>query len=972
MDLDAGRLVLIIGLAVLPAGLQLWWARTLASNLDDSALPERLLGHRQRRLFACLFAGGALTALQTSAVWWTLPLMVASTMAAAYPLRRAVHDETWSLFGYAAFFLRLAIAVWGFWAAVAVAPAVVGAAGDRAWTAALGVGFVLVAWNLTYAHVLRTLVRARPIPSGPIRDSFEQMVAAAQLPPVILEEVPVKGGVVANAVALPSTAGPAVLVSSTLLERLDAAEVRAILAHELAHIEYYTPRRLWRRGLAVMALALTGAIAAPLAGLVAPDSVWAIRTLWPLVVTVVIVAMAQQQQAQETESDRRAVALGGDAEALMRALEKLHAIGLIPRRWAADHERKASHPSLARRLKDIAAIAGQPPAALPSVETFTAADGRAVVTFHPDRLAWSEGAAAAFSCEYPQLAGVRVHATARLLTLEAVDRAGRRWTMPLASEDVARLQATLDRIDARLSGPSSDATLPVEPALARVAAVLSATVAAGGGFLSVALVTLAAAVTPSAVRLWAATAAGAAASALCWLWPTLLSSDAAWVRLALPLASAVTAAAAWANRRQAPLVAEPRLTAAYALLSVLVAVLTFAPNANVFAMRSALLALPSAIVFPVATAAMLAAVSPRRLGLAAAAVLAVVSAAFAAVGTRAYVDRFTADAFIARGFAVSAVDAPDSPAPAPLWTITELPGIEDLWVAPSGGSVAFHARDEDGEEIVTVHGRSGVLQRLRGAQAAYVDDARLALVVPTDGASMVRVIDIESGREQWRVPLPIVPSALDVDSAGRWSVLGVSVDGDLVFATGTADAAPLVRRWSGRRESSLLAPVLADGNGVLARAQRYDLDFGAHWLWTAFASATRGVSARTSLWRVAETSSEAVRSDSDVECLPTPGSTSAVCAAFDGVDTHLSSVALSGALAVRRRLQGEVHLYSTNRRYVRGWLDGAPLVIDSASFTMLRAPSSPEHRPFVVAASDGALASLGTGSAGTTLRIYAR
>src|SRR4029079_14682183 len=68
------------------------------------------------------------------------------------------------------------------------------------------------------------------------------------------------------------------------------------------------------------------------------------------------------RQEHESASDRRAVELCGDPDALASGLTKLNALGRVPRRWSASVEQRASHPSLARRLAAIRGNSGTPAA----------------------------------------------------------------------------------------------------------------------------------------------------------------------------------------------------------------------------------------------------------------------------------------------------------------------------------------------------------------------------------------------------------------------------------------------------------------------------------------------------------------------------------------------------------------------------------------------------------------------------------
>ena len=197
--------------------------------------------------------------------------------------------------------------------------------------------------------------------------------------------VSMRGGVFANAVALPSSSGSSVIFTDTLLSRLSEDETVAICAHELAHLELLRwgaaspgerreppPHRRGRGDGPARArvVRLPGARTAPL-GLAVRGRRGA-RLQWPVI-----------GRRTRRPAICRAVALTGDAEALARALTTLHTIA---RRAAAMGSGSASacstHPSLARRIRDIRASAGAAAATL-DVPTGFRAGNRAppLVTF---------------------------------------------------------------------------------------------------------------------------------------------------------------------------------------------------------------------------------------------------------------------------------------------------------------------------------------------------------------------------------------------------------------------------------------------------------------------------------------------------------------------------------------------------------------------------------------------------------------
>ena len=108
-------------------------------------------------------------------------------------------------------------------------------------------------------------------------------------------------------------------------------------------------------------------------------------------VALALVLRGRHRQRNETASDVRAVQLTGDPDALARALTSLHAIARVPRRWDQQREQQATHPSLARRIRDIhAAVGTVTPGLIPTTAAFHAARGDAIATFENAHLRWQD------------------------------------------------------------------------------------------------------------------------------------------------------------------------------------------------------------------------------------------------------------------------------------------------------------------------------------------------------------------------------------------------------------------------------------------------------------------------------------------------------------------------------------------------------------------------------------------------------
>src|SRR4051812_37662004 len=156
-----GGPALLTFVALIPALLRWWWGRALKPLLDDPLFPERLAacGNRSR---AVAGACGALIVVGwPSSLAWSMPLLIASRMAAGYPLRRMLYQETWAFAAYASFFGRLIAAVSGFWFVLALTPWLASTAGRYDWLAGLALGGGLALWNHHQAAVMRALLRTR-------------------------------------------------------------------------------------------------------------------------------------------------------------------------------------------------------------------------------------------------------------------------------------------------------------------------------------------------------------------------------------------------------------------------------------------------------------------------------------------------------------------------------------------------------------------------------------------------------------------------------------------------------------------------------------------------------------------------------------------------------------------------------------------------------------------------------------------
>jgi len=177
---------------------------------------------------------------------------------------------------------------------------------------------------------------------------FEAIVAKSRArPPKILEFGSPKSHF-ANALASPQPRQANVLFSRALLRHLDADETTAIFAHEVAHLELYTSKRMRFAGWVLFFIIAIGVLFPFITG-----SAFTAQLVWLFAISVGAVLRRGRRQQRETQCDLRAVELCGDAGALIRGLTKSHELGRIPPRWDAKRARRATHPSLEQRVADI-------------------------------------------------------------------------------------------------------------------------------------------------------------------------------------------------------------------------------------------------------------------------------------------------------------------------------------------------------------------------------------------------------------------------------------------------------------------------------------------------------------------------------------------------------------------------------------------------------------------------------------------
>lgn len=957
---DSTRAVLAAAIAVVPAIVTYVRGRRIARLADDPALPERLFAGRHKMSGVLAVAIATLIMTTGPAAIVAIPLTIIAYCAAGLPLRKTLYNETWSLRVYLSYVIRFFVAGWSFWILVSALPALALWTGERAWIVALMMAAGLMLFAERQTEVIRWVIGARPIEDESIRARFDRLVAAAGLAAPHLEFVDLRGGCFANAFAVPSLRCSAVVFTRPLLQRLDADECDAICAHELAHLEYFNPKRLRRQRLVSQSLIAAGALLVPLLQQLTPSSASLACVAWPCVVLIALLILVHDRQKHETASDLRAIALTGNPEALVRALVKLHAIARVPRRWNADLERHMSHPSLKRRIQDIRSAAGTAPAVLGDASVFKSPDGMARVIFHVESLEWIEGASASYRLRYDRLSELRVDATpTRETRLVAADRAGHRWQISIRLDDVPRIQAVLDIVDARVQTVAPATSLT--PQLTHAVTFIVVIVSLNAGLIAVSLVASMNFAQPSAPLLCAAGLAAMAGAIISWRNPTSMYgylSDAYGMTFAavLLLGGAVLMWRAYAGRRDDIPARTWKLAAAVAVGAVASWIVPpMSGSTDALGLHQVAREWPSTSLLPLALAG--ATMWSARIALRVASVVAIVASATAAmIGSQTFLDRFGSDLFLlpATNLVVRTLNEPVKEFTVPF-------SIGELEVSPGGGSIAAIARGRDSRTTIHV-GRAGEpLTPIDADGALFIDDDRI-LAWSADGSRTdlreVPVAAPESPIWQLRVTGVSTP-AVSLDARSRkWRLSSQSgIDAvearEGVIGTEQIDS----YRWSvPTRRMTPLMPIAFSGDRALAIEPRPDLaspisdPLGAFMF--VFASAPRW---RSTVWALgAGGASDLGTSRLELQCHALTLADWGACHVFDAsrtrffaVDAEARSISAVGSLPGRFFAS-----YEPQGAWVMGWYQSSPVAVRLAPGDAIRVTDQRGTAAHIMAVSD--------------------
>jgi heat shock protein HtpX len=881
-----------VPLALVPAALNWWWRRALDRD-SATALPERHLAIAQRIAsisFVCCIAIGLFAGWPRTL--WILALQFVALACTTYQTRRRLFGETWTLPRYLVWRIQILVAFIGFWWFIACAPAFVANTSPLRWWLAGGMLVLALAWHHWNSRIALSVLRATPLTRPDLDDLFERILSRARIPPPPVWRAGVSGGVFANALALPSIAQPRVLFFDTLLERLAPREIAAILAHEVAHLEHFSGRRmitLYGAAVALLSILILGAAAI---GPLAPE----LASWMPLASFFMVFGglwlRARRMQPKETEADLRAIELCGDPDALVSGLKRLHEINHVPRRWSARMEEQATHPSLARRIRAIREHSTSPAPAVAIERTLIrSSDPRRLAFVDRDRVGflWYEGdaphggedvfarARRSETTPYTELKELRVAAGSRGdLTLSAIDRRSRRWSMPIDERDAAHAQAALDLVDHLIPPRSPDASTLLHRVLP-MAMLIGATLV--GALAAVLLPALLAIRRPSRRLMTTLAAALTVAALLKWTEP-----EADWAKMiVIAMFGAVTL---WMARRAQPVEPESSVwqwVERIALLLPAAAGLTvsIANAGHLFDLHASMRDHPWLGSAGVALAAFLS-LSPRRSSRRLGPVVAVLAIVALLIGSPVFLLAVVRDPL--------AADMPSLTEQRVSVSMTARRSVDGdftyVWVTPDARAFLLAAEEEerDDDDALPPPRRyltgefDGETRTFTATEASLVGDGRLLVLDRERGTTRLHADEARTGRVLWTRLLPVDASLMQVAPSGRWRVLArrrnrfTRIEGRI----GSDDVTETAWTIEAAHRAYVAFPRVSEGDVALAVASIFDRR-SIPWLGMDWRQTTQLLRARP------DGTQEIATSRLDLDCLTSPvGSDGHVCVSFDG------------------------------------------------------------------------------------------
>ena len=557
-------------------------------------------------------------------------------------------------------------------------------------------------------------------------------------------------------------------------------------------------------------------------------------------------------------------------------------------------------------------------------------------------------------------------------SLIAVERGGRRWEAAIGDNDVARVQAILDVVDARLANPGPRPA--IWPHVAKAVPALSAVLGLMVGQLAMAVAAVISLIQPSSPMLAGAGAAALAAAGLSLRTPNFVTGEIHTTgALLLALVGIALLIGARASKDDdIPARAKLALVALLSLTALSIAPLLMNGVDPVTLYQSAL-AFPSAAVFLFALAGTLAR-WPSRPARRAAIPAAALGLLGIATGSTLFLDKFGRDVFLGDAAPVTwtTIDAePSQESALPVYAtgVRVSPGGRSVLVTSGGGVERY--------ETSFLLGRAGrPLARIRASEVVFVDDDRVLAVNIHDEDADVREVHVDAPDHTiWEQRVTgIVTPVLSYRAASRtWQLLGVDTNRGIVRASAVlGDSQVDTMRWAPPPDPTRWPQVIAtSGSHALMVETRYP-SIGNTSLWVLW-SLMQGLRMESRLTRVDPAGhTELARTRFTAQCLAAiVPDERLICSVFDGTRTRFAAIdpATSNVTSMAWLPGMFAGAAISDDGWMSGWLGSEPVAVRPSTREGLRLSRSRYH-PGQVVAHGSTMATLSYAESGSTLRLY--
>ncbi len=187
------------------------------------------------------------------------------------------------------------------------------------------------------------------ITTGELRDRIFELAKPTGVEIKQIYLLPMKRSRMVNAFAV---SNHTVMVTDYLLKQLSKAEVDAVMAHELAHLQLGHPRQLRIRLFGLFFLSFW----------ILPLSLSFLYWLLPLplamqlplMIVIISGVFYATSRKFEYQADAQASLITGDPQSMMTGLIKIARLSQMPLQWSKLSESMMTHPSMQRRVEAIA------------------------------------------------------------------------------------------------------------------------------------------------------------------------------------------------------------------------------------------------------------------------------------------------------------------------------------------------------------------------------------------------------------------------------------------------------------------------------------------------------------------------------------------------------------------------------------------------------------------------------------------